>query len=112
LEGCSPDREIGNKKGEADDLNNIGSVYKTQGKLEEAFKHHQLALKIHREIGNKQGEADALGNMGIVYQYQGKLEEALNKFKEALEIFDTLGSSANIEKTIEIIKELEEEIKK
>jgi len=50
--------------------------------------------------------------MGIVYWAQGKLKEALNKFKESLEIFKTLGASANIEGTIEIIKDLEEEIKK
>ena len=106
------DREIGSKKGEAGDLGNIGNVYKIQGKLKEALEHYQQALKIHQEIGTKEGEANDLCNMGIVYQIQGKLKEALNKFKESLKIFKTLGASANIEETIEIIKNLEEEIKK
>jgi tetratricopeptide (TPR) repeat protein len=106
------DREIGHKKGEASDLGNMGVVYGIQGKLKESLTHHQQALDIHREIGSKEGEASDLGNIGNVYQIQGKLKEALNKFKESLEIFKTLGASANIEKTIEIIKDLEEEIKK
>ena len=87
----------------------MGTVYQIQGKLKEAFEHHQQALNIDREIGNKEGEASDLCNIGIAYRYQGKLKEALNKFKESLRIFKTLGASSNIENLIEIMKDLEEE---
>ncbi len=105
-------REIGSKEKVANDLGNMGNVYQIQGKLKEALEHYQQALDIDWEIGNKEGVANQLNNMGILYRTQGKLKEALNKFKESLEIFKTLGVSGNIEETIEIIKDLEEEIKK
>jgi len=105
-------REIGYKEGEAKALNNMGSVYQAQGKPKEAFEHYQQALDIGREIGYKEGEASALNNMGSVYRIQGKLNKAMKKLKEALKVWKTLGSSKDIEKTIEIIEDLEKEIKK
>jgi len=73
-------------------LGNMGIVYLYQGKLKEAFQHHQQALKIHREIGHKEGEASDLGNMGSVYQIQGKLKEALQHQQQALDIDREIGS--------------------
>jgi len=102
-------REIGDKEGIANNLGNMGNVYRTQGKLKKALEHYQQALDIHRETGNIERVANQLGNMGIVYQIQDRPKEALHKLKESLEIFKTLGASSNIEKTIEIVKDLEEE---
>jgi tetratricopeptide (TPR) repeat protein len=59
------DREIGYRQGEANQLGNIGLIYKNKGDLDNALKYHSDALVIHREIGYKQGEANQLGNIGM-----------------------------------------------
>jgi len=45
------DREIGNRNGEALDLNNIGSIYQSKGERKKALKYYKDALKIFIEIG-------------------------------------------------------------
>jgi len=77
----------------------------------------QLKLTERRDLKNVYkletilARSVSLGNMGKVYRIQGELKEALNKFKESLEIFKTLSASVDIEDTIKIIKDVEEEIK-
>ena len=82
----------GNPLGQANALNNIGNVYRNQGKLEEALEFYQAALKIHQEIGHPLEQANALRSIGNVYSDQGKLEEALVSYNQALPIFDRVGN--------------------
>ena len=93
-------REIGYKQGEANDLGNIGLIYRDKGEPEEALKYLQKALKIDREIGYKQGEANQLGNIGLIYRDKGELDEALKYLQEALEIFMEINSLSLVIQTL------------
>ena len=60
--------------------NNIGIVLAEQGKLEEAEKAFNKALKLDAN------QAQTYQNLGNVFQNQGKLEEATAAYKKALAI--------------------------
>lgn len=80
-------RDIGYKKGEADQLGNIGLIYHGKGELDIALKYHEDALKIDRDIGYRKGEASDLGDIGLIYYDKGELDTALKHLHDALKIF-------------------------
>jgi tetratricopeptide (TPR) repeat protein len=77
--------------GESAALGNIGLIYSSLGKPEEALKYHRDALAIDRKIGYEQGIASDLGNIGLIYSDLGKPEEALKYHQEALAIDRKIG---------------------
>jgi tetratricopeptide (TPR) repeat protein len=88
------DREIGDRLGEAKDLDNLGTVYGQRGgpgDLAKAQEHFKQALETHREISDRRGEAAALGNLGIVYRRRGEREKAEKHLTEALDIQRGIG---------------------
>ena len=54
-------QEIGNKRGQANVLGNMGNIYRATGQTEKALQHLQQAFEIDKEIGNKLGQAQDLG---------------------------------------------------
>jgi Tfp pilus assembly protein PilF len=56
-------REIGDRKGEADSLHNLGLIAITRGDRDEARRLYQESLAIKREIGDRQGEAVSLHSL-------------------------------------------------
>ena len=67
LFGIQIARKRENKEFEGAFLNNIGTVYFEQGKLEDALKSHQAAFDIFSRIGNHLGLANTYGNIGNIY---------------------------------------------
>jgi CHAT domain-containing protein/Tfp pilus assembly protein PilF len=87
-------REHGNKGLEAIALNNLGEVYRLQGRPSEALAYFQQALVIRREVGDRAGEGVTLNNLGAMYQAQGGYGEALAYFQQALTITRAVGDRA------------------
>ena len=54
--------------------NNLGTVYYDQGRLDEAIREFQTALKLNYDY------ADAHNNLGVVYERQGRLDEATKEY--------------------------------
>jgi tetratricopeptide (TPR) repeat protein len=77
-------------------MNNLGILYKEQGKIDEAEKLYRESLEIKRLLGDKKGIAMSLNNLGILYKGQGKIEEAERLFNESLEIKRQLGYKQGI----------------
>ena len=50
-------RQIGNRKGVANSLNNLGIDYRRLGSYPKAIDYHQQSLEIKKEIGKRQGIA-------------------------------------------------------
>ena len=69
-------------------LNNIGEVYREQGKYPEAISWYERALKIfEREFGvDHINSANTIMNIGSVYSAQGKYAEAISWYERALKI--------------------------
>src|SRR5262245_3891264 len=85
-EALNISREIGDRRGEAFTLNNIGSVYRSLGEMQRALEKLNESLLISRAIGNRRGEAGTLNNIGRVYRELGEMQKALDKYTEALKI--------------------------
>ncbi len=83
--------EIGDKKGIAGSLGNIGPMYKFQGNYLRALEYYQKSLAIFEEIGDKRGIAGSLNNIGGIYFDQGNYPRALEYRKKSLAISEEIG---------------------
>jgi len=80
------DREIGNRKGEGTDLNNLGVCYGDfLGDARKAIEFYEQAFVIDSEIKNKYGEGIELSNLGLQYSNLGEYDEALDYYYRALQ---------------------------
>jgi len=59
-------KEIGDRRGEGNHLENLGNAYSDLGQVEKAIEYYEQALVISKEIGDKRGEGNRLGNLGVV----------------------------------------------
>ena len=73
-EALSLYRDMGDKRGEAKTLNNIGKMQLHSGYHRDALESFQDALVIFGQIGGTQGQAVVYHNIGTVYQYKGSYE--------------------------------------
>lgn len=74
-------RAVGDKKGEASTVHDIGEIYDNLGEKQKAHEYYKQALSIRRELGYKRGEAHLLNDIGWIYS-------ALNENRKALEYFN------------------------
>jgi CHAT domain-containing protein/predicted negative regulator of RcsB-dependent stress response len=79
-------RKAGDRKWEAETLNNVGLVYHSLGEMQKALEKFNEALPIRRAAGDRRGEAVTLNNVGLVYRSLGDSQKALDKYNEALPI--------------------------
>ncbi len=83
--------EIGYKAGLAPTYNNIGSIHKSRGDLDQALDWFLKSLKIREEIGDKAGLATNYNNIGGIYKSRGEYDQALHYGQQALSIFEQIG---------------------
>ena len=88
-------REIGDRTGEASDLDCLGSVYRAQGRAEDAIASHEAALTICRATGDRRQEGVALGNLGIVHRALGHHEIARAFYESSLAIHREVGNRSS-----------------
>jgi tetratricopeptide (TPR) repeat protein len=69
-------RQLGDRRGEAQMINDMGLVHGTARRPDKAAECFRLALAIRRDIGDRHGEATALCNLGSAYTRMGRLNEA------------------------------------
>jgi tetratricopeptide (TPR) repeat protein len=93
-------RSLGDKKGISESLNNLGNLYKNQGKIEEAEKLYLESLEIKRSLVDKKGISNSLNSLGILYKDQGKIEDAEKLYLESLEIRRSLGDKKGISSSL------------
>ncbi|NEP62493.1 MAG: tetratricopeptide repeat protein, partial [Symploca sp. SIO2G7] len=79
-------REINDRKGEGDALNNLGLAYRNLGDYTQAIEYHQQSLAIAREINDRKGEGQSLGNLGIAYLNLGDYTQAIEYYQQSLAI--------------------------
>ncbi|MDN3643053.1 adenylate/guanylate cyclase domain-containing protein [Lutimonas halocynthiae] len=88
--------EIGDKKGIAASLYNIGNIYLRQSNFPQALEYNQRSLIIEEEIGNKAGIAHSLGNIGYIYSLQGNYTKALDYLLRSLKTREEIGDKIEI----------------
>lgn len=93
-------KKLGNTLNYADALNNMGTAYRYQGKIEEALLCCKIGWRLRRDLFQK-GETDevvvgwSLSTLGAIYLSAGNISEAESRFTEAYEIY--LRSNAKAE---------------
>ena len=87
-------RGTGNRDYEGIALNDIGTLYRDQGRYREAEIYHKQALRISRELTDRDVEGSALHSLGMLYFDQGRYDEALEVYQQSLTIQRELGNRA------------------
>ena len=82
---------IGDRKGEANSVNNLGVAYRNLGDYRKAIDFQQQSLTIAREIGYRQGEGTSLGNLAIAYENLGDYQKAIDFHQKSLAIYRAIG---------------------
>jgi tetratricopeptide (TPR) repeat protein len=89
------DRAIGNQKGQAKELLNLGVISVKNGDFTTARRSYDEAFQDYLQAGDKSGMAAVMGDTGILLRIQGKLRDALNHFQNALELSNQVGHRAS-----------------
>ncbi|MEG5229743.1 tetratricopeptide repeat protein [Microcoleus sp. B3-D3] len=84
-------RAVGNRRGEAAILNNIGKVYSELGEKQKALEYYSHSLTLTRAVGDRRGEATILTNIGKVYSELGEKQKALEYYSQSLPLFRAVG---------------------
>jgi len=84
-------QEIGDRRGEANSLYNLGVVYDNLYQYENAIDFYQQALSIYQEIGDKEDIADSLINLGSDYDKLYQYEKAINFYQQSLSVYQDIG---------------------
>lgn len=93
-------RRIGDKKLQADTLQNIGNALYYQRNFAAAKPVYQEFLVIERELGNEDGIATALVGLGTAQYTQFEYTDAFASFREALAIQEKLNDNAGMATTL------------
>ena len=75
-------------------LHQLGFLYSSLGKQDEALDRYQESLKLAKAIGDRAGEGATLNNLSQVYRARGDYETALRYLEEALAIQRAIGDRA------------------
>ena len=84
-------QEVGDRAGEGITLNNIGTIYRSQGQYPQALDFFQQSLAIRREVDDPRGEGAILNNIGAIYRSQGQYSQALDFYQQSLAIRRNVG---------------------
>ncbi len=83
-------QRLGDQKGEAWVLNNLGMLNSEQH-ADDAVGYFERALAIYRAIGDQRGQAQAANNLAFSYRFLERYEEAVTALLDALELQRQVG---------------------
>ena len=99
-------RDIGNRNGEANSLNNLGNAYQSLGEYQEAIEFYQQSLEIQRKIGNRYGEANSWFNLGNTLSKLKQQSEALEAYHHARQLYQAMGLDSRVQACDNAIEKL------
>lgn len=82
---------MGDRAGEGDSLDNIGTAYRRGGRYRAALDYLEQALTVRREVGDRRGEGGTIDGLGIVYARLGEHDRAGQRYRQALDIAREIG---------------------
>lgn len=85
------DREIGNSRGECQNLGNIGNAHLYLGEYNQAIEYHQRCLFLAQEIGERPTEGRGFLCLGAIYLALDNYSQAVNYYQQSLQIACDLG---------------------
>jgi tetratricopeptide (TPR) repeat protein len=95
-------RGIGSRPGQAETVNEAGTLHWVRGDPVKAGSCHRRALELARQIGSALEEAQALAGLGWYDLADGRTAEAEDRLRQALEIFQRIGAAEPAEVSAEL----------
>jgi tetratricopeptide (TPR) repeat protein len=99
-ESLKINRDLGDKRGEAITLHQMGNLAYVTGDLAEARCLYSESLKIKQDLGDKNSMAGTLHQMGILAHDTGDLSEARRLYGESLKIAQDVGDESGVAMTL------------
>lgn len=87
-------RKLGNRKMEANMVNNLGTIDEKMGNYSDAVAEYLYAFEIFDSLDNISGISATANNIGIVYYLMDKPQKALSFFRVGLSMKKQLNDSA------------------
>jgi tetratricopeptide (TPR) repeat protein len=84
-------RQVGDKRGQAVTLNNIGRVYDDLGDKAQALHYFEQALPLLRQVGDRWAESVTCFNIGMIYAGLGDLAQAESLLMRTVELDQAIG---------------------
>jgi tetratricopeptide (TPR) repeat protein len=97
---------LGDQKGLAEMLNNLGAVRTQQEQWDNAARAFDQAKSVFAGLEDKDGEAQTLGNMGTMYRNQGDKEAAVEHLKLAVDLFSEVADRQKQAATLRLISQI------
>jgi tetratricopeptide (TPR) repeat protein len=88
--------EIGDKKGQAASLNNLGIAYRNQGALDKGLEYYINSLKIYEDLDNKDGIATTKNNISNIYAIKKDYGQAMKYLEESYNLLLELDDQKRI----------------
>ncbi|MEZ4888543.1 MAG: tetratricopeptide repeat protein [Chitinophagales bacterium] len=85
-----------NAKGQAEALQGLGILARTQGEPKAAMNFYQQALEFAEQSGDRRLQSTIFHNIGIVYNIQGKLKLMEDTLSKALYLYEEIGDRRNV----------------
>ncbi len=100
-------RALGDQRGIAFALNNLGVQVLSQGDYQSAEALYHESLALYRSLGDHQGIPRTLNNLGVVAQYQAAYERAGELYQESLALYRDLGDKQSVADVLYNLGEVE-----
>lgn len=84
-------RDLGIRKSEAANLNNLANIHAEQSSFGQAIDNYNQALKLYEQEEDIVGISSILHNIGSIYADQLDSEKALDYYKQSLELCEQTG---------------------
>jgi len=98
--------ELGDRKGQAEMLNNLGAVHTQEERWDDGLEAFTQARSIFESLDDKEGEAQTLGNLGTLYRYQGDKAAAVEHLKQAIDLFHEVGDREKEAATLRLVSRI------
>jgi tetratricopeptide (TPR) repeat protein len=98
--------EVGDARGQAEMLNNLGAIHTQEERWEEASEAFGKAMSAFESLGDQVGQAQTLGNLGTMYRYHGDNETAVQHLKQATDLLHDAGEGAKEAATLRLLSRI------
>jgi len=99
-------QELGDRKGQAEMLNNLGAVRTQEERYDAAAEAFEEARSVFESLEDSNGLAQTLGNLGSMYRYQGDNDAAVEHLKRAIDLFHEVGDREKEAATLRLVSRI------
>jgi tetratricopeptide (TPR) repeat protein len=98
--------KLGDRKGQAEMLNNLGAVRTQEERYDAAAEAFEEARSVFESLEDNNGLAQTLGNLGTMYRYQGDNDTAVEHLKRAIDLLHEVGDREKEAATLALISRI------